>query len=245
MEEINRWLSLFSDSLYTYVLIILLVACGLYFSFRTKFVQIRLFPEAVRVITEKKKGEKGVSSFQALMISTASRVGTGNIAGVATAIAAGGPGAIFWMWLLAVIGRASAFIESTLAQIYKKKDGEQFRGGPAYYIQQGLGSRKWGIVFSILLICCFAYGFNALQSFNVSSAVEYYSGGNETLKKYIPLMVGAFLAILTALVIFGGVHRISAITSFLVPVMAVVYIGLGLFITFKNASVLPAVFSSI
>ncbi len=245
MEEINRWLSLFSDSLYTYVLIILLVACGLYFSFRTKFVQIRLFPEAVRVITEKKKGEKGVSSFQALMISTASRVGTGNIAGVATAIAAGGPGAIFWMWLLAVIGSASAFIESTLAQIYKKKDGEQFRGGPAYYIQQGLGSRKWGIVFSILLICCFAYGFNALQSFNVSSAVEYYSGGNETLKKYIPLMVGAFLAILTALVIFGGVHRISAITSFLVPVMAVVYIGLGLFITFKNASVLPAVFSSI
>ena len=164
MEEINRWLSLFSDSLYTYVLIILLVACGLYFSFRTKFVQIRLFPEAVRVITEKKKGEKGVSSFQALMISTASRVGTGNIAGVATAIAAGGPGAIFWMWLLAVIGSASAFIESTLAQIYKKKDGEQFRGGPAYYIQQGLGSRKWGIVFSILLICCFAYGFNALQS---------------------------------------------------------------------------------
>ncbi len=245
MDEINRWLSLFSDSLYTYVLIILLVACGLYFSFRTKFVQIRLFPEAVRVITEKKKGEKGVSSFQALMISTASRVGTGNIAGVATAIAAGGPGAIFWMWLLAVIGSASAFIESTLAQIYKKKDGEQFRGGPAYYIQQGLGSRKWGIVFSILLICCFAYGFNALQSFNVSSAVEYYSGGNETLKKYIPLMVGAFLAILTALVIFGGVHRISAITSFLVPVMAVVYIGLGLFITFKNASVLPAVFSSI
>ena len=120
------------------------------------------------------EGKKKVSSFQALMISTASRVGTGNIAGIATAIAAGGPGAVFWMWLMALIGGASAFVESTLAQIYKIKDNGQYRGGPSYYMERALGKRWMGVLFSILLIICFAYGFNGLQSFNMSSALEYY-----------------------------------------------------------------------
>ena len=196
-------------------------------------------------MTEKKRGEKGVSSFQALMISTASRVGTGNIAGVATAIAAGGAGAVFWMWLLAVIGSASAFVESTLAQIYKERDGEQFRGGPAYYIQKAMKKRWLGVVFALLLICCFAYGFNALQAFNVSSALEYYAAEGSALAQWLPVITGGVLAALTALVIFGGVHRIGAITSGLVPVMALVYIGLGVFITVKNASAIPGVFEAI
>lgn len=234
-----------NEFLYTYILVALLVAAGLYFTVRTRGVQFRLFPEALRILTEKKRGEKGVSSFQALMISTASRVGTGNIAGVATAIAAGGAGAVFWMWLLAVIGSASAFVESTLAQIYKERDGEQFRGGPAYYIQKAMKKRWLGVVFALLLICCFAYGFNALQAFNVSSALEYYAAEGNALAQWLPVITGGVLAALTALVIFGGVHRIGAITSGLVPVMALVYIGLGVFITVKNAPAIPGVFEAI
>ena len=168
LDVINQWIAQANDFLYGYILIALLVISGVYFTIRTKFVQIRLFPEAIRVLTEKKKEKTGVSSFQALMISTASRVGTGNIAGVATALSMGGAGAIFWMWVMAIVGSASAFVESTLAQVYKERDGEVFRGGPAYYIQYALGQRWLGIIFSILLIACFAFGFNALQSFNVS-----------------------------------------------------------------------------
>lgn len=242
MELFESILSNINDYLSTYVLIVLLIVAGLYFTFRTKFVQIRMFIESIKVIGEKKGDKKGISSFQALMISTASRVGTGNISGVATAIATGGSGAVIWMWIIAILGSASAFVESTLAQIYKTKDGKGFKGGPAYYIQTALKNRKLGIVFAILLICCFAYGFNALQSFNVSSSIEYYVQGNQFLVKYMPMIVGAILAILTALVIFGGVHRISAITGGLVPVMAVLYIGLGLFIIFKNIEQVPTVF---
>ena len=175
---INAVLSKLNDVMYTYVLIILLVAVGVYFTIRTRGVQLRLLKDGIRSLLEKstetKEGEKSVSSFQALMISTASRVGTGNIAGIATAIAAGGPGAVFWMWLMAVIGGASAFVESTLAQIYKVRQNGQFRGGPSYYMEKALGKRWRGILFSILLISCFAYGFNGLQAFNMSSALEYY-----------------------------------------------------------------------
>lgn len=244
MELFNEILGTLSEYLYTYVLIILLVGTGIYFTLRTKFVQIRMLPESIRILAEKKQDDTGVSSFQALMISTASRVGTGNIAGVATALAAGGAGAIFWMWLLAIIGSASAFAESTLAQTYKIKGEKEFRGGPAYYIQYALGKRWLGIVFSILLIACFAFGFNALQSFNVSSAFEYYvgEGYSETM---IPAIIGGVLAIATAVVIFGGVHRIGAITSGLVPVMAVLYILLGLFITITNIGKLPGIFALI
>lgn len=247
MESINQVLGSVSNFMYTYILIIMLVAAGLWFTLRTRFVQFRLFPEALRVLTEKKRDGKDISSFQALMISTASRVGTGNIAGVATAIAAstaiGGYGAIFWMWLLALIGAASAFIESTLAQLYKQKNGTDFVGGPAYYIQKALGSRKLGVLFSVLLIACFAYGFNALQSFNAGSSLKYYIPEYDS--SFWPYLVGGILALLTALTIFGGVHRISGLVSAVVPVMAFIYIGLGLYITFSNLSDVPAMFAMI
>ena len=147
------------DVLYTWLLIYLLAGSGIYFSIRTRFVQIRRFKDAMNCMMEKKEGDKGVSSFQALMIATASRVGTGNMAGVATAIILGGPGAAFWMWLMAVLGSASAFVESTLAQIYKKKEGDSFKGGPAYYIERALHARWLGIIFAISLIATFAFGF--------------------------------------------------------------------------------------
>lgn len=199
----NDILSKVNDFLYTYPLLFLLVGTGVYFTVRTKGVQLRLLRDALKVILEKgeeKDGVKQVSSFQALMISTASRVGTGNIAGIATAIAAGGPGSVFWMWLMALIGGASAFVESTLAQIYKVKDGKDFRGGPSYYMEKALKKRWLGVVFSVLLIICFAYGFNGLQSYNMSSALEYYIPGySDTI---YPVFVGGIIAAATAAVIF-------------------------------------------
>lgn len=235
-----------NDFMYTYPLLILLVGAGVYFTVRTRFVQGRLLGEAFRVLLEKaevKDGKKQVSSFQALMISTASRVGTGNIAGIATAIAAGGPGAVFWMWVMAVIGSASAFIESTLAQVYKVKDGKDFRGGPSYYMEKALGKRYLGIIFSVLLIVCFAYGFNGLQSFNMSSSLEYYIPGYAD--SIYPAVIGAVLAIATAFVIFGGVHRIGFITSVIVPVMAGGYLLMGLATMVMNANRIPEVFALI
>lgn len=243
---LNNILTRVNDFMYTYPLLILLVGAGVYFTVRTRFVQGRLLGEAFRVLIEKaevKDGKKQVSSFQALMISTASRVGTGNIAGIATAIAAGGPGAVFWMWVMAVIGSASAFIESTLAQVYKVKDGKDFRGGPSYYMEKALGKRYLGIIFSVLLIICFAYGFNGLQSFNMSSSLEYYIPGYAD--SVYPAVIGAVLAAATAFVIFGGVHRIGFITSVIVPVMAGGYLLMGLATMVMNAGRIPEVFALI
>lgn len=238
MQEILSWLNEF---LYSNILLILLAGTGIYFSIRTKFVQIRLLKEGIILLKEKAHNEDGVSSFQALMISTASRVGTGNIAGVATALAAGGAGAIFWMWVMALIGAASAFVESTLAQIYKERDGEQFRGGPAYYIEKALGNRFLGIIFALLLIACFIFGFNGLQSYNVSSALAYYFDDQQ----FAGLLVGIILTIASVLVIFGGVHRIGLISSTIVPIMAGLYILLGVYITLSNISKLPSIFQMI
>lgn len=243
---LNNILSAVNDWMYTYLLLFLLVGTGIYFTVRTRFVQLRLLKEAFHVLKEKageENGKKQVSSFQALMISTASRVGTGNIAGIATAIAAGGAGAVFWMWLMAVIGGASAFIESTLAQVYKVKDKEEFRGGPSYYMEKALGKRWLGILFSVLLIICFAYGFNGLQSFNMSSSLEYYIPGySDTV---YPMIVGLVLAVGTAFVIFGGVHRIGFITSVIVPIMAGAYLLIGFYTIVMNITELPRVFSMI
>ena len=197
-------------------------------------------------LLEKKhvEGGKSISSFQALMVSTASRVGTGNIAGIATAIATGGPGAVFWMWLMSIIGAASAFVESTLAQIWKVRAGDgEFRGGPAYYIQQALGKRWLGVVFAIALILCFAFGFNGLQAFNMASALEYYVPDYATNGTAIAL--GIVLAVMTAFVIFGGAKRISIITSIIVPVMALAYIGLAVWTIVSNLGEVPAVFALI
>lgn len=242
----NNLLASLNDFLYSYILIFLLVAAGIYFSIRTKFVQFRLIGDAIKALKEKaEKNDNGksVSSFQALMISTASRVGTGNIAGIATAIVAGGPGAIFWMWVMAIVGGASAFVESTLAQVYKVKDGKEFRGGPSYYIERALGKRWLGVLFSILLIACFAYGFNGLQTYNMSSALEYYIPNySDTI---LPAVVGLLIAAATAFVIFGGVHRIGFISSVIVPIMAGIYILMGIFITLTNLDRVPEMFSLI
>ena len=184
-----------------------------------------------------------MSSFQALMIATASRVGTGNIAGIATAIVAGGPGALFWMWVMCIIGGASAFVESTLAQVYKEKDGSIFKGGPAYYIQKALGQRWLGIVFAILLILTFAFGFNGLQAFNISSAFEYYVANFS--ESYVPMIIGLILAIASALLFFGGSHKISVVSSVLVPVMAIIYIIISIVIFIVNIKVLPSAMSTV
>lgn len=224
--------------LWTYILIALLMGLGLYFTIRTKFVQVRLFGEMFRVITEKKEGDSGISAFQAFTISTASRVGTGNITGVALAIAIGGPGAVFWMWMVAIIGMATAFIESTLAQVYKVRDGDQFRGGPAYYMEKALGNRKLGIVFAILLTLAFGFIFNSVQSNTIAQSFEDVFN--------IPdWTIGVGLVVLTAIVIFGGVKRIASVTQVVVPVMATIYIFVALFIVIMNFTEIPAVFSLI
>ena len=244
----NSMLTNINNVMYTFVLLILLAGVGIYFTIRTRGVQIRLLKDGIASLMEKsektdQEGQPKVSSFQALMISTASRVGTGNIAGIATAIAAGGPGSVFWMWLMAVIGGASAFVESTLAQIYKVRQNGQFRGGPSYYMERALKKRWLGILFSVLLIICFAYGFNGLQSFNMSSALEYYIA--DYSQTVWPVALGLILAAATAAVIWGGVHRIGFITSVMVPVMATIYILIGLVTMILHIRELPAVFAMI
>ncbi|WP_301107173.1 sodium:alanine symporter family protein [Sporosarcina sp.] len=233
-ENALNWLVGPANSfIWTYILIGLLLAAGAYFTIRTKFVQVRLFREMFRLIVEKKDSNDGVSPFQAFTISAASRVGTGNVAGVALAIGIGGPGAVFWMWIIAIIGMATAFIESTLAQVYKVKDGETFRGGPAYYMQKALGYRKLGIVFAVLLTICFGFIFNAVQSNTISQSFTDVFG--------IPdWAVGIGLIVLTAVIVFGGVQRIVKVTQTIVPVMATFYIIVALFIVIMNITQVPA-----
>lgn len=228
---LNSYLDVLNDFMYGKFLIFLLILCGLYFTIRTKGAQIRLFPESIRCVRE--KGEEGkISSFQALMVATASRVGTGNIAGVTSAIVLGGAGAIFWMWVMAIVGAASAFIESTLAQVYKEKDGDTYKGGPAYYIQRALGMRWLGILFAVFLILTFGFGFNGLQSFTIASAFNVYFPDFAT--SMIPSIIGGILALYALVMFFGGAKMIGKISSILVPVMAILYILAGLAIFFMN-----------
>ena len=236
-------LSAVNGVLYYPILIIVLLACGFYFTIRTKFIQFGLLGEAFKVITEKPEGKDDVSSFQALMVSTASRVGTGNIVGVANAICLGGPGAVFWMWIIALIGGASAFIESTLAQIYKKRgsDGISY-GGPSYYIENALGSRGIGVLFAVALIATYAVGFNMLASFNLQDSFRVYDF-------YVPgktsWMIGAVLAVLAGYCILGGGKRIIKYTSLLVPVMGVIFVVMALIMIVINAKNIPAMFGMI
>src|SRR5699024_8253273 len=163
MGILNWLVGPFNDFIWTYILIVVLLIVGVYFTIQTRVRQGRLYGEMCKLITQKKESNDGVSPFQAFTISAASRVGTGNITGVALAIGIGGPGAVFWMWIIAVIGMATACVESTLAQVYKVKDNDTYRGGPAYYIEKALGYRKIGIVFAILLTLCFGFIFNSDQ----------------------------------------------------------------------------------
>ncbi|TCI20955.1 sodium:alanine symporter family protein [Exiguobacterium sp. SL-9] len=229
-----------NDLLWSSVLIVVLVALGLYFTVRMGFVQFRMLPEMFRLLfKDGMKREKGqVSSFQAFAIGTAARVGTGNIAGVATAIALGGPGAVFWMWLIALIGSASAFVESTLAQVYKIRDGRTWRGGPAYYMERALGQRWLGILFAILITFSFGFAFNSVQSNTISLSMSNQFGVSTTT-------VGLVLAVITAIVIFGGIQSIAVLSSIIVPVMAGGYILLAGWVMISNASLLPEVFGLI
>lgn len=242
MEFLNKLILLVNDFIWSYILIAMLIVLGLYFTFRTKFVQFGNIKEMFKLLGEgsssKDKSKQEVSSFQAFCIGTASRVGTGNLAGVASAIAIGGPGAVFWMWLIALIGSASAFIESTLAQIYKVKDGDNFRGGPAYYMEKGLKKRWMGVAFSILIIICFGFAFNSVQSNTITAAFNSAFGINK-------LFLGALITIASAIIIFGGVKSIAKISTIIVPIMAVAYILVALFIIITNITELPAVFKMI
>lgn len=232
-----------SDLLYTYILIVLLLGTGIFFSFKTRFIQFRMLREAIRVVMEPKEDERGLSSFQALMVSTASRVGTGNIAGISTAICLGGPGAVFWMWITALLGSASAFIESTLAQIYKRKaaDGTCY-GGPAYYIQAVLKKRWLGGVFAVLLILTYMVGFNLVASFNIADSFRAYSFYNP---KTTPVIIGGILAVIFCICICGGSRQISKITQIIVPSMGIFYLGLVLFVVVTHIELLPRMFADI
>ncbi|MGV3024406.1 alanine/glycine:cation symporter family protein [Clostridium thermobutyricum] len=236
MDALNSIIISFNDFLWTYILIAMLLVLGLYFSIKTNFVQFRYIKEMFRLLGDGigNKNKKGsISSFQAFCISTASRVGTGNLAGIAIAIAAGGPGAIFWMWLIALLGSASSFIESTLAQIYKEKDVDgTFKGGPAYYMEKGLNKKWMGVLFSILITISFGLVFNAVQANTITASFHEAFNVNE-------IVVAIILSLITLFVIFGGVHRVAKVSEVIVPIMAVAYILVALFIILINFSKLP------
>lgn len=232
-----------SNILWSKVLIILLISIGVFFTFRTGFVQFKYFKEQFKLLVDKEgmqdaKSKGGISSFGAFCISTASRVGTGNIAGISIAIIGGGPGAIFWMWIIALIGSASAFVEATLAQIFKVPNGTASKGGPAYYMEQGLNKRWLGIIFAILITITYGFVFNAVQANTMSIALNSSFGINRTI-------FGVVIAILTGFVIFGGIHRISKVTEIVVPIFAVLYIAVALFIIITNIGEMPNVLKSI
>ncbi len=239
IESVIGWIS---NAMYSYILIILLVGGGLYFTCRTGFVQFRLLKAQLRAVMEKPDKEGSVSSFQALMVSTASRVGTGNIVGVATALCLGGFGSVFWMWLIAIIGGASAFVESTLAQIYKRRGSDGSYGGPAYYIETALKCRPLAVIFSVFLILTYGVGFNMLASYNLQSTFSGYSFYNE---KLTPWIIGLILAAIVGYCLIGGGSRIIKATTFLVPIMGIAYVLFSLIIILLNVTSLPSVFAAI
>ena len=222
---------------------LILVAGGLFFTWKTGLMQLRLFREALRVILAKPEKEENISSFGALMLSTASRVGTGNIIGVSTAICLGGPGSIFWMWVTAFLGGATAFIESTLAQIYKKKDEKgACYGGPAYYMQNALGQRWMGVIFSFLIICIYAIGYNMLAAYNLQStfaAFSFYDASST------PAIIGIIITLLFGCSVLGGAKRLTRVTEMLVPVMGVLYVLVAVIVILINYRNIPSMFYSI
>jgi AGCS family alanine or glycine:cation symporter len=250
--DLNELITIVNDAIWGYVLIFVLVGCGVWFTIKTRFVQFRMVGEMFRLLTdsavstveeqvkEQQRGEtsKHISSFQAFAVSVATRVGTGNLAGVASAIAIGGPGAVFWMWVIALIGSATAFVESTLAQLYKQKHKDSFIGGPAYYIQKGLKQRWMAITFAILITCQFGLSNNSIQANTICGAMQEAFG-------WSPLWVGLFLAILALFIVFGGIQRIAQVSAVLVPVMAVGYLLLAIVIIIMNIGLIPYVFKII
>lgn len=240
---LEKLLAQTNDVLWSYVLVTLLVCCAVYFTFRTRFVQFRMLREMVRLLGDAvpstgKAKTHHVSSFQAFMVSLASRVGTGNLAGVATAITVGGPGAVFWMWVIALMGSATAFVESTLAQLYKRKAKDSFIGGPAYYMLHGLGQRWMGVLFAILISITFGMAYNSVQSNTITAA---------WMKAFDvdALWMGIVLTASTLAIIFGGIHRIAKISEAIVPIMALTYIFLALVMIVMNITKVPDVLFAI
>ncbi|MDR6224835.1 alanine/glycine:cation symporter family protein [Desmospora profundinema] len=231
-----------NDILWSYILIALLIGLGVYFTVKTGFVQIRHLKEMFLVLKDRQTrspdGSKQVSSLQAFFIGAATRIGTGNVAGVATAIAAGGPGAVFWMWVVAVLGGATAFVESTLAQIYKVKDNVGFKGGPGYYIQKQLGAKWLSMIFAFTIILSFGLTFNSVQSNTIASAFNNSFELN-------PMIMGIVLATFAGIIIFGGITRIARFSEIIVPLMALFYILLAFYVAVMNISQIPAVLTLI
>ncbi len=239
-SKVDAWLAGAFDAIYSNPLqlnvIYALLAVGVYFTVKTRFVQIRLFPAMLKAAFVSRGGsEEGISSFQAFAVGLGSRVGTGNIAGVAIALVLGGPGAIFWMWIVATVGMATAFIEAVLAQVFKVRGPRGiFRGGPAYYIRDGLGSRGWGAAFAIFLIFAFGFSFNMVQANTIANVSEAYFGANTWL-------VGAVLALITAPIILAGLKPVARIAEVMAPAMALAYLILAAIIIVLNFTEVPAV----
>lgn len=244
MDFLNNFINVVSGVLYQpWCVPLILLVGGIILTVRSKFIQVRLFTECFKVITEKPTTENGISSFGALMVSTASRVGTGNIIGVATAICAGGAGAVFWMWITAIIGGVSAFVESTLAQIYKKRnaDGTSY-GGPAFYMRDALKQRWLGVLFSFLIILTYAVGYNMLAAYNLQdtfSVFGFYTKGTT------PIIIGAILAVLFGIIVIGGAKRLTRSTEIMVPFMGIIYVLVSLIVLVLNADRLGEMFSMI
>ena len=236
---INNIINTGNTILWSYVLIAVLIGVGVFFTVKTNFVQFCYIGEMFKVLGGSgSKKEGGVSAFQAFCISVASHVGTGNLAGVAIAVSVGGPGAVFWMWVIALLGASSSFIENTLAQAFKIKDKNGYRGGPAYYMEKALGQKKMGMIFSVLITISFGLVFNSVQANTVSFAFEEAFGISR-------IFVGVGLSAVTAMVIFGGVNRIARVSEILVPVMATAYVLVAFFVIGKNITLVPQVFAMI
>ena len=248
----NELITQINDAVWGYVLIAALVGCGVWFTIKTRFVQFRMVGEMIRLLTDsavdtvgdqvKNQGTEGkrkhISSFQAFAVSVATRVGTGNLAGVASAIAIGGPGAVFWMWIIALIGSATAFVESTLAQLFKQKHKDSFIGGPAYYIQRGLHQRWMAVTFAVLITLQFGLSNNSVQANTICGAMNEAFGWN-------PAWVGAGLAAIGLFIVFGGIQRIAHVSAVLVPVMAIGYVLVAIVVIVTNIELIPHVFKVI
>jgi len=240
MDKLTELISTTNNWITTHILIVMLIGAGIYFTIRTGFVQIRLFGQMVKQVFDSRDVDgDGISSFQAFAIGIASRVGTGNIAGVAIAVTLGGPGAVFWMWLVAFLGMATAFIEATLAQLLKIRwhDGT-FRGGPAFYIQRGLGSRTWGVVFALFLICSFGISFEMVQANTIAATLE-------TQFKMSPWATAAILLVLCGPIVYGGLKAVAKASEIVAPLMAIVYIGLAVAVVLMNLDKVGPTFSLI
>ena len=239
IQEALGWLN---DLMWGWVLVYALLGLGLWFSIKFRFVQFRYIPEMIRVLFDKRaisaEGKKGTSPFQAFAISTASRVGTGNLGGVAAAIAVGGPGAVFWMWIVAILGGASSFIESTLAQMYKVPDKNEYRGGPAYYMEKGLNNRKLGIVFAITITFTYGLVFSAVQSNTIRLAFE----NSFNVDRWV---MGSILVVAAGAIIFGGLKRIAQVTQFIIPIMAIFYLIIAGYVLIVNIGEVPLMISQI